>query len=251
MKNLKKLAAVGLTAAMTMAMSVCSFAATDVTFHFKNAANWSTVGAWIYEGIAFTTNVSPADKCQAYNTEKSRPIWPGAKMEAEAGYDGWYKVTASFEDTASGAVVIFNNYVADTTADTSSGGDDTDNAYLQSSGLIMDSSQKQQSPNQMIKKGGFASSEYWCDFDGNVAGSAGLLLEAAPASYVSTAPAAPAADATTATTAAGATTATTVAGATAAKTPAPATGDSTAYAFAFTGLAAVAVVVASKKKANN
>ena len=51
MRNLKKIVAVGATAAMTMAMSVMAMAATDVTFHFKNTNNWEDCGAWIYEKI--------------------------------------------------------------------------------------------------------------------------------------------------------------------------------------------------------
>lgn len=242
MRNLKKLAAVGLTAAMTMAMTVVSFGA-DVTFHFKNAGNWDTVGAWIYEGIAFNTNRTPKEKCAAYNTDADRAIWPGAKMDAEADYNGWYSITAHFEDTSAGAVVIFNNYVADTTADTSSGGDDTDNQFLQASGLLMDSSQKKQTPNQMITKTEFTGTEYWCDFDGNTAGSPAKLLATAPASYVKTAT-------ETATTAAAGTSTTATTAAVSSTTAAPKTGDAGAYALAFTGLAAAAVVVASKKKVN-
>lgn len=243
MRNLKKLAAVGLTAAMTMAMTVVSFGA-DVTIHFKNAANWDTVGAWIYQGFNWGENVTPQAKCAAYNTEAGRPIWPGAKMDPEPDYNGWYTVTATFNDTSNGAIMIFNNYVADTTADTSSGGDETDNQYLQASGLVMDSTKKQQTPSQIIKKTDFTATEYWCDFDGNVASStAGLLSATAPASYVKTAT-------ETATTAAAGTSTTATTAAVSSTTAAPKTGDAGAYALAFTGLAAAAVVVASKKKVN-
>lgn len=241
MRNLKKIAAVGLTAAMTLSMSLSAFAA-DVTIHFKNASGWDRVGAWVYQGIAFDQQVMPADKCPAYNTNTNRAIWPGAEMTKEADYDGWYSVTCSFDDQSQGAVMIFNNLVADTTADTASGGDESDNQFLSQSGLTQDTSAKQQTPNQLIKKTDFSGTEYWCDFDGNTAGSAALLLAAAPASYVKTATeettAAPAAN-----TAAGATTATT-----AATTTAPKTGDSAAYAIVFVGIAAAGVVVASRRK---
>lgn len=184
MRNLKKLAVVGATAAMTMAMSMVAMAATDVTIHFKNAANWDNVGAWAYEGVAFTTQVMTQEQCPAYNPETGRAIWPGAKLEAEQDYDGWYTATFTYEDLATnGGVIIFNNLVADTKADTASGGDDTDDIYLQASPLIKDSTKKKQTGNQIIKKGSTAT-EYWCDFDGVIPGSTQALLDTKPASYV-------------------------------------------------------------------
>lgn len=77
MKTMKKVVAVLMVAVMTMAMSVLAFADEEITFHFKNVQNWETVGGWIYEGIAFTTNVTPPDKCAVVNGEKQ--LWPGAK----------------------------------------------------------------------------------------------------------------------------------------------------------------------------
>lgn len=236
MRNLKKLVAVGLTTAMTMAMAVTSFAATDVTFHFKNAAGWDRVGGWIYEGIGFTKQAMPKDKCPAYNTETNMAVWPGAELTKEADYDGWYSITCTFEDTSNGAIAIFNNMVADTKVDTASGGNESDQKYVDAAGLVKDSNQKKQTPNQMITKNDFNSTDYWCDFDGNSAGAAAKLLTTAPASYVKTA-SAPAAG--TSETKASTTSTTTVK-----------TGDSVTYAIIFTGIAAAVVFVASRKKVN-
>lgn len=243
MRNLKKLAAVGLTAAMTMAMSVVSFAATDVTLHFKNAAGWDRVGGWIYEGVGFTTQIMPQDKCPAYNTGTNRAIWPGAELTKEADYDGWYSITVTVNDTSQGMIAIFNNMVADTAVDTASGGNASDQQFVDASGLTKDSNAKKQTPNQMVVAREFTGTEYWCDFDGNTAGQAAKMLSSAPASYVKTSTSAPAE-----TQAAGSTTETTKASTT--STTSVKTGDSAAYAIVFTGIAAAAVFVASRRKVN-
>lgn len=191
MRKFKKFVTVGLTAAMTTAMSLVAMAATDVTIHFKNAPKWDNVGIWVYEGVGWTRNVSPKDACPAYHTSTdpkidSHPIWPGAKMTAEKDYDGWYSITVPFDDTSAGAIMIFNNLVADTKADVETGGDAEDQAFLEASGLIMDTNAKKQTPNQVITKNDFATGakEFWCDFDGNLAGSSGRLTSTKPASYV-------------------------------------------------------------------
>ncbi len=186
MRNLKKIVAVGATAAMTMAMSVMAMAATDVTFHFKNTNNWEDCGAWIYEGIGWTKNVTPKELTPAYDTIYDHAIWPGAKMTAEAEYDGWYKITATFEDTSNGAIMIFNNLVADEKVDTASGGHPEDQEFVDASGLKKDNingAKKIQAPNACIMKGKFTATEYWCDFNGDVNGSAILMTDTAPASY--------------------------------------------------------------------
>lgn len=183
MRNLKKFVAVGMTTAMVAAMSVVAMASQTITVHFKNAANWENVGCWAYEGVAYTTQIMPQDKTPAYNTITGRAIWPGAKMEAEQSYDGWYSLSFEVEDlAANGAVFMFNNLVADTTADTSTGGDATDQQFLEASGLIMDSSKKKQTQGQLVIKGSTAK-EYWCDFDGVIPCPTGKLLTTAPASY--------------------------------------------------------------------
>lgn len=187
MTKFKKLAVVGLTAAMTMAMSIAAFASTTITVHFKNAAKWDNVGVWAFEGVGFTTQVMPADKCPIYNTTTKKAIWPGARMEAEADYAGWYKMQFTYEDTSKGAVFIFNNLVADTHADTTTGGDPTDEEFLQAAkakGLICDTSLKKQAANKLIHAKDFDVKEYWCDFNGIIPGSSELLLKAKPASYV-------------------------------------------------------------------
>lgn len=186
MTKFKKFAAAGLTVAMTAAMSIVTFAATDVTIHFKNTCKWDNVGVWAYEGMSFTTQIMPEAECPVYNTKTDRAIWPGAKMTAESDYDGWYKITVSFEDTSTGGVMIFNNLVADTKADTASGGDSTDQEFLdgaKAKGLICDTSLKQQTPNQLLAKN-FTAKEFWCDFDGNIKGSTALLLTEKPKTYV-------------------------------------------------------------------
>lgn len=183
MRNFKKIVAIGATAAMTMAMSMVAMASADVTIHFKNGANWENVGAWIYEGIGFTKNVSPKDACPAYCVTQDQPIWPGARMTAEANYDGWYSITVTYEDLATnGSIMIFNNLVGDTTADTSSGGCEDCQKYLEASGLTMNTSLKKQTPNCVIEKKSTAT-EYWCEYTGTEA-STMRLASTAPASYV-------------------------------------------------------------------
>ena len=132
--------------------------------------------------------------------------------------------------------------VADTKVDTASGGDESDQAYLDKSDLVKDTSGKQQTANQLIPKNQFTSAtgDYWCDFTGDTGAAAAKFLTEAPASYVKTA------SATTDTTAAaGSTTATTATANTSVKT-----GDSAAYAIVFTGIAAAAVFVASRRRVN-
>lgn len=183
MRKFKKLAATCLTAGMTLAMSLVAMAATDVTIHFKNAAKWDLVGTWAYEGTSFKTQVMPPE-VSIYNTELKHAIWPGAKMEAEQDYAGWYKIKLTYEDPAkNGAVFIFNNYVADTKVDIGSGGDPTDQAYVDAAGILKDSTKKQQTPNQVITPRNFTATEYWCDWDGVIGGSTGQLTSTKPASY--------------------------------------------------------------------
>lgn len=189
MRSFKKIVTIGLTAAMTAAMSLVAMASTDVTIHFKNAAKWDNVGIWVYEGVAWTKNVSPKEACPAYHEStdpkvESHPIWPGARMTAEKDYDGWYSIKVTFDDTSNGAIMIFNNLVADTKVDTSSGGHPEDQAFVDASGLIKDSKAKQQTPNQVITKNDFNAKEYWCEFDGNIQGAQKKLTSTKPASYV-------------------------------------------------------------------
>lgn len=263
MKTMKKVVAVLLVAVMTMAMSVLAFADTEVTFHFKNVKNWETVGGWIYEGTAFTTNVTPADKCAVVNGDKQ--LWPGAKCEDEG--NGWVKITATFSSTDAGAVLIFNNWVADnTTNDTTT---EEDLAKLAESGVLCDSTKKEQTPNIMIgvpRDGyvAFDATEYWISWDGAstamIAADGSGLSKEAPADYTvagedpTEAPAedpteAPAEDPTEApaetTTEAPAETTTA-----AATEKAPTTGDSVAMTVVVFGIVAVVAFVVSKKRVN-
>lgn len=182
MRKLKKFLAVATTAVMTMAMGITAFAGTEITFHFKNAANWTTVGAWCKQGIDWKGDVLPADKC-IMNGEK--PLWPGAKMESEG--NGWYKVTCNYDDPSQGAMMIFNNYVADNKITDTTTQEDLDK--LAASGVTCDTSAKTQTPNIMFQKGKLTGTEYWINWDGNVKGTmmvfgkSDMITDAAPADY--------------------------------------------------------------------
>ena len=197
MRKIKKIAAVAITAAMTMAMGISAFAG-EVTFHFKNVKGWDTVGAWIYEGKAFDINVTPADKCAAVNGEKQ--LWPGAKCEDEG--NGWVKVTANFTGEKPDAVLLFNNWVADNTINDTTTQEDLDK--LAASGVLCDSTKKEQTPNIMlgVPRDGyvqFDANEYWIEWDGVstapiMAEGSGVTKEA-PASYTAPGAEEPATDA--------------------------------------------------------
>ena len=141
MRSFKKVAAVALSAVMTLAMGVSAFADQTITFHFQNSSNWNPCGAWIYQGIAFTTNVTPIDKSPVVTDEvledgtpNKKIVWPGAKMDADSK-QGWVSVSATFTDsyTTDGIVAIFNNFVADSeTNDTTT---EADLASIAASGL--------------------------------------------------------------------------------------------------------------------
>lgn len=272
MKAMKKVVAVLMVAVMTMAMSVLAFADEEVTFHFKNVKNWENVGGWIYEGTAFTTNVTPADKCAVVNGDKQ--LWPGAKCEDEG--NGWVKVTAKFTSRDAGAVVIFNNWVADNTINDTTTQEDLDK--LAASGVLCDSSAKEQSPNIMIgipRDGyvAFDASEYWISWDGAstamIAADGSGLSKEAPADYTVGGAETPSDDQTQAPaddqtqapadnqTQAPADNQTqapadnqTQAPTTAAPQKAPTTGDSVAMTVVLFGLVAAVAFVVSKKKVN-
>lgn len=197
MRKIKKIAAVAITAAMTMAMGISAFAG-EVTFHFKNVKGWDTVGAWIYEGKAFDINVTPADKCAAVNGEKQ--LWPGAMCEDEG--NGWVKVTANFTGEKPDAVLLFNNWVADNTTNDTTTQEDLDK--LAASGVLCDSTKKEQTPNIMLgvpRDGwiGFDASEYWFEWDGASTAPMGQegvgVYKEAPASYTAPGADEPATDA--------------------------------------------------------
>jgi hypothetical protein len=197
MRKIKKIAAVAITAAMTMAMGISAFAG-EVTFHFKNVKGWDTVGSWIYEGKAFDINVTPADKCAVVNGEKQ--LWPGAKCEDEG--NGWVKITATFTGEKPDAVLKFNNWVADNTINDTTTQEDLDK--LAASGIVCDSSKKEETPAIMLgvpKDGwiGFDASEYWIEWDGASTAPMGQegvgVYKEAPASYTAPGADEPATDA--------------------------------------------------------
>lgn len=86
-----------------------------IRFHFRNGGNWDEVGAWIYQGVAFVTNVT--DDCLMKVKKPNGSIvkiWPGARCKQEK--KNWYTCTATFSDNVvnDGMAFIFNNLVADT-----------------------------------------------------------------------------------------------------------------------------------------
>lgn len=269
MRKLKKALAVVTTAVMTMAMGVSAFADTTVTFHFYNANNWDNVGAWVKQGVDWKDECLPLDKCvtnqvvgdddQTY----TKPLWPGAKMEAEG--NGWYKVTCTYTDASKGSMMIFNNYVADSQpGDTTS---EEDIQKLKEAGVTLnDVAEKHQTPNIMIKKNEITASEYWINWDGNekgtmiVMGKSDAMTTTAPANYTTSSTTTDNSTGTTDTntntntdtntsTGTAGTTNTTGTG-TSSGTKAPTTGDTVAVSVVLLGLVSAVAVVAAKKKVN-
>lgn len=121
MRSLKKVFAVAAATVMTMAMGVTAFADKTITFHYQNTDNWEKVGAWVYEGISWDTNVTKdaaivcKDAAHAEDPDGVKYLWPGAKCVDEG--NGWVKYTATFSDDVctNGIALIFNNFVADST----------------------------------------------------------------------------------------------------------------------------------------
>ena len=246
MRKLKKAVAVLLTAAMTMSASVMAFADQQVTFHFQNGANWETVGAWIYQGIAFDTNVSPKDKCAVITKEETgdKIVWPGSKMDDDKA-TGWKTITATFTDsyTADGIAVIFNNYVGDTTINDTTR--EIDLEAVRNSGIkTTDTDAKAQTDNILLNKKtiankfGGAVTDVYVTYDGTKA----EYSATAPESYTSAikAESTPAAGADNNAAGTG----------TSSNTNAPKTGDTVAVSVVMFGLLAAVSYVASKKKAN-
>lgn len=276
MRKLKKALAVVTTAVMTMAMGVSAFADTTVTYHFYNANNWDNVGAWVKQGIGWEDECLPVDKCVTNQVvgedglTYTKPLWPGAKMESEG--NGWYKVTCTYTDASKGSMMIFNNYVGDSTPGDTTSAEDIQK--LRDAGVpLNDTAEKHQTPNIMIKKNEVTASEYWINWDGNekgsmiVMGKSDAMTTTAPANYTTggTAGTDNNAGATgtdnnagttgTATNNGGTAGTTTNNGGTASTgtnsgTKAPTTGDTVAVSVVLLGLASAVAVVAAKKKVN-
>ena len=268
MRNLKKFFAVGTAAAMTMAMSVTAFADKTVTIHFENNGKWNPVGAWVYEGIAFDTNVTPA--ADSITTPKAdgstKVLWPGAKMVDEG--NGWVKTTVTFSDEVdkNGMVMIFNNYVGDSTLNDTTEQDDLD--AIAASGIATTATAtKEQTNNVLLNKkkiaaaGGVQSDLYvsadesWsftapASYPAASADNGGNTPAPAPADNGNTPAPAPADNGSTpANTNAAANTNTAAKSAgVKSNTNAPKTGDTVAVsAFALAAVAAIAVVAAKRK----
>ena len=256
MRNLKKFFAVGTAAAMTMAMSVTAFADKTVTIHFENNGKWNPVGAWVYEGIAFDTNVTPA--ADSITTPKAdgstKVLWPGAKMVDEG--NGWVKTTVTFSDEVdkNGMVMIFNNYVGDSTLNDTTEQDDLD--AIAASGIATTATAtKEQTNNVLLNKkkiaaaGGVQSDLYvsadesWsftapASYPAASADNGGNTPAPAPADNGNTPAPAPADNGSTPAKSAGVKS----------NTNAPKTGDTVAVsAFALAAVAAIAVVAAKRK----
>lgn len=255
MRSFKKAAAVVLTAVMTMAMGVSAFASDTVTFHFQNSKNWDPTGAWVYEGIAFTTNITPADKSKVitHEAEGDKIVWPGAVMDDDTK-EGWKSIQVTAEDVASnGLVAIFNNYVADSELNDTTTQADLDS--IAAAGIpTTATATKEQTPNvlinkKMIKALSGSLTDVYVEFDGT---NVTVSLNDAPSAYTSAADVASAATETEAATTAATATATTKASTgVKSNTSSPKTGDSVAVSVVLFGLAsAVAFVAANKKKVN-
>lgn len=273
MRNFKKALAVVTTAVMTMAMGVSAFADTTVTYHFYNANNWDNVGAWVKQGVDWKEECLPLDKCVTNQVTGddgltyTKPLWPGAKMEAEG--NGWYKVTCTYTDPSKGSMMIFNNYVGDSTPGDTTSAEDIQK--LREAGVTLnDVAEKQQTPNIMIKKNEVTASEYWINWDGNTKGQmiqmgkSDMMTTTAPDNYkTSSAGTSTDNNSGAATTNNNGTAATNNNGTAATNnnsgstgtgtnsgTKAPTTGDSVAVSVVLLGLASAVAVVAAKKKAN-
>ena len=265
MRKLKKVIAAVAAATMTMAMSISAFADQTITFHFQNANNWETVGAWIYEGVSWDTCVTDSFvKCnKADGTVKN--LWPGAKCESEG--NGWVKASATFSDAATGASMIFNNFVGDVETNATTQEDDVE--AIKASGIATTATATKEQTTDIIlnKRNAFANgipSEVWISYDGKkttisttapdgyAAGGTETPTQAAgtetPTQAAGTTPTQAAG--TTPTQAAG-TTPTQAAGTgTASNTNAPTTGDTVAVSAILLAVTAVVAVVATKKKVN-
>ena len=257
MRNLKKFFAVGTVAAMTMAMSVTAFAEKTVTIHFENNGKWNPVGAWVYEGIAFDTNVTPA--ADSITTPKAdgstKVLWPGAKMVDEG--NGWVKTTVTFSDEVdkNGMVMIFNNYVGDSTLNDTTEQDDLD--AIAASGIATTATAtKEQTNNVLLNKkkiaaAGGVQSDLYVSADESWSFTAPASYPAASADNGGNTPAPAPADngSTPANTNAAANTNTAAKSAgVKSNTNAPKTGDTVAVsAFALAAVAAIAVVAAKRK----
>ena len=240
MRKLKKVIAAVAAATMTMAMSISAFADQTITFHFQNANNWETVGAWIYEGVSWDTCVTDSFvKCnKADGTVKN--LWPGAKCESEG--NGWVKASATFSDAATGASMIFNNFVGDVETNATTQEDDVE--AIKASGIATTATATKEQTTDIIlnKRNAFANgipSEVWISYDGKKT----TISTTAPDGY--------AAGGTETPTQAAGTTPTQAAGTgTASNTNAPTTGDTVAVSAILLAVTAVVAVVATKKKVN-
>ena len=269
-KSIKKIAAVLLTAAMTLSTGVMAFASTEVTIHYNNTNGWDPCAAHLYEGTGFTTPAAPLDKYFVVSKNDDgtpKPVWPGAKMDKEFG--NWYKITGTFEDVKkNGIAVIFNNGVGDVVAN-NVGFSEADAAAVIASGIPnTTNAKKEQTGNVTVGPKKLVNidnlTDVYVEFGAD--GKAIISLNEEPASYTSAKPADNNGSADNTNNAAGTTdnngsaAGTANGGSTAnnaakgtgtsSNTNAPKTGDTVAVSVVMFGLLAAVAYVASKKKVN-
>lgn len=183
MRSLKKVAAVLLTAAMTLSASVMAFADTTVTFHFQNGKNWEEVGGYIFQGITWKTNVTDNSFLTCNKADGTvKKLWPGAKCTQEK--EGWYTCTATFTDDAvtDGMIFKFNNFVGDANDRDTQESDDT--AVVIASGIkTTANATKEETDGILINKKMIAN-----DFGGAIPSDIYVEYDGAKAKYSATAP---------------------------------------------------------------
>ncbi|MBQ3583481.1 MAG: hypothetical protein IJA27_02070 [Lachnospiraceae bacterium] len=270
MRKLKKVAAVLLTAAMTLSASVMAFADTTVTFHFQNGKNWEEVGGYIFQGIGWTTNVTDNSVVTVNKADGTvKKLWPGARCTEEK--EGWYTCTATFTDTVTtdGMIFKFNNLVGDAEVNTTTEQDDVD-AMLASGLKTTLTATKDETEGILINKknailaGGTCPTDIYIEYDGKIA----TATAEAPESYKNAAAlggstttdnnastttdnnAGTTTNNNAGTTSTGTATSTNTSTGTSSSTKAPTTGDADSLAVVALGLASAVAVVAAKKKAN-
>lgn len=185
-RKIKKLIAALLSAVMVVSLmtatkTVTAYADQTITFHFQNIKEWETVGAWIYEGLGWDTCVTDSYVKSIKSDGTVKNLWPGAKCEDEG--NGWVKVSATFSDALSGAVMIFNNFVGDATPNATE--DEEDIEAIRASGIpTTDTATKDQTSNIVLtKRNVFKNgipSDVWINYDG----SSIIVSTEAPKDYV-------------------------------------------------------------------
>lgn len=172
-----------------MSISTLTMADTTVTYHFYNANKWENVGAFIKQGIDWSEDCLPLDKCvlrDTYDeTTPNEPLFPGAKMDDEG--NGWFKVTCTYSDFSKGSVMIFNNYIGNSTETMVISQADINK--LIAAGIETNDNKRKQTPTIMIKNNTKPSSDYYINFNGNlygdwiIVGDSSMITTTPPENY--------------------------------------------------------------------